>query len=174
MPGRWGTRIAAVCIIALSLYVWAEASEFPVGGGTFPLFTAGSAIVLCLIMLAGTFPEWADTIRNFLKRSDRPGGKWLASMFRRKGAGRDARIVFDFSYGKMKPLLMVVFSVIYVLAMFELGYFAASILFLFMATWMVGIRSLRAIALTAVILFPLMYVFFVVFLRANMPQGILF
>ena len=174
MPGRWGTRIAAVCFIAISLYVYAEAIEFPVGGGTFPLFTAGSAIVLCLIMLAGSFPEWADNIRNFLKRSDRPGGKWLADMFRRGGADRDARITFDFSYGKMKPLLIVVFSVIYVLAMFRLGYFTTSILFLSMAAWMVGIRSIRAIALTAAILFPLMYVFFVVFLHANMPKGILF
>jgi hypothetical protein len=174
MPGRWGTRIAAVCFIAISLYVWAEAIEFPVGGGTFPLFTAGSAIVLCLIMLAGSFPEWADNIRNFLKRSDLPGGKWLASMFRRGDADRDARITFDFSYGKMKPLLIVVFSVIYVLAMFWLGYFAASILFLGLTVWMVGVRSIRAIALTAVILFPLMYVFFVVFLRANLPKGILF
>jgi hypothetical protein len=74
----------------------------------------------------------------------------------------------------MKPLLIVVFSVIYVLAMFWLGYFAASILFLGLTVWMVGVRSIRAIALTAVILFPLMYVFFVVFLRANLPKGILF
>lgn len=170
MPGRWGTRIAAVCFIAISLYIWVESGEFPDGGGTFPGFAAGSAIVLCLILLANSFPDWTNRVRNYLKHSDQPGGKWLADMFRYQSTGRDSRIVFDFSFEKLKPLLLVVFSVIYVLAMFEIGYFTASVLFLFMAVWMVGVRNLGAIALTAVILFPLMYAFFIVFLNANLPR----
>ncbi len=170
MPERWGTRIAAVCFIAISLYIWVEAVEFPDGGGTFPGFAAGSAIVLCLIMLANSFPDWTNRVRNFLKHSDQPGARWFADMFRDQGADRNLRIAFDFSFEKIKPLLLVVLSVIYVLAMFEIGYFTASILFLFMAVWMVGVRNLRATALTAVILFPLMYAFFIVFLNANLPR----
>ncbi len=170
MPGRWGTRIAAVCFIAISLYICIEAVEFPDGGGTFPVFAAGSAIVLLLVMLAASFPERMDRIRNYLKHSNRTGAEWLASMFPRQAAGQDQRITFDLSFENIKPLLLAVLSVIYVLAMFELGYFTASILFLFIAVWMVGVRNIRAIALTAVILFPLMYLFFVVFLNANLPK----
>ena len=174
MPGRWGARIAPICFIAISTYICVVAVEFPDGGGTFPVFAAGSAIVLCLIMLAVSFPELTDRIRSFLKRSDRTGAKWLASMFRRQDADQDRRITFDFSFANMKPLLLAVLTVIYVLAMFWLGYFATSFLFLFMAAWMVGIRNIRAIALTAIILFPVMYGFFIVFLHANLPKGILF
>lgn len=174
MPGRWGTRIAMICFIAISLYICFEAIEFPDGGGTFPMFAAGSAIVLCLLLLVVSFPELMDRVRNSLKALDRTGAKWLADMFRRTGDGRDTRIIFDFSYGKMKPLFLAVLSVIYVLAMFELGYFAASILFLFIAVMMVGVRNVGAIVLTAIILFPLMYGFFIVFLNANLPRGILF
>ena len=174
MPGRWGTRIAAVCFIAISLYICIEAIEFPDGGGTFPVFAAGSAIVLCLIMLAASFPEGMNRIRNFLKHSNRTGAKWLASMFPRQASGQDPRITFDLSFEKIKPLLLAVLSVIYVLAMFVLGYFTASILFLFIAVWMVGVRNIRSIALTAIILFPVMYGFFIVFLHANLPRGILF
>ncbi len=170
MPERWGTRIAAVFFIAVSLYICVEAVEFPDGGGTFPVFAAGSAIVLCLVMLANSFPDWKNRVRNFLKHSDRTGAKWFADMIRYQDADQDSRITLDLSFAKMKPLLLAVFSVIYVLAMFELGYFTASVLFLFMAVWMVGVRNILAIALTAVILFPLMYAFFIVFLNANLPR----
>jgi hypothetical protein len=174
MPGRWGTRIAAICFIAISAYICAEAIEFPVGGGTFPLFAAGSAIVLCLVMLAGTFRGLTDTVRNALSRPGLPGGRWLAIMFRDRGADADARIEFDFSYGRNKPLLICCVSVLYVLAIFELGYFAATVLFLIGAPLMVGVRSPFAIGVTGVILLPAMYAFFVLFLRANLPKGILF
>ena len=174
MPGRWGLRIAAVCFIAISSYICAEAIEFPVGGGTFPLFAAGSAIVLCFFMLAGTFPEWSDRIRNALLRSGGAAGKWLADMFRRRDAGQDAKITFDFSYDRIKPLIVCGVSVLYVLAIFELGYFTSTVLFLVGSTVLVGVRNPFAIALTGIILLPAMYAFFVLFLQANLPKGILF
>jgi hypothetical protein len=148
MPGRWGTRIAAVCFIFISAYICADAIEFPVGGGTFPLFAASSAIVLCLVMLVGTFL--------------------------RKGADHDAPITFDFSYERMKPLVICGVSIIYVLAIFEIGYFTSTVLFLIGAPALVGVRSPRAIVLTGIILLPVMYAFFVLFLHANLPKGILF
>lgn len=163
-----------ICFIAISLYIYVESREFPDGGGTFPGFAAGSAIILCFVLLAASFPEWINSIRDYLKHSGGAVGNWLASMLRRQETGEDTRIVFDISFAKMKPLWLAALTVIYVLAMFELGYFAASILFLFIAVWMVGVQNLRAIALTAVILFPIMYGFFIVFLHANLPRGILF
>ena len=69
--------------------------------------------------------------------------------------------------------MLTLIVVVYVLAIFRLGYFTASVLFLFASTLAVGIRNYRTIALTAAILFPLMYVFFEILLQANLPQGFL-
>ena len=74
----------------------------------------------------------------------------------------------------MKPLIICGVSIIYVLAIFEIGYFTSTVLFLISAPVLVGVRSPRAIVLTGIILLPVMYAFFVLFLQANLPKGILF
>ena len=38
---------------------------------------------------------------------------------------------------------------------------------------MTGIRNIKVMALTAVVLFPLMYFFFTIALEADLPEGIL-
>lgn len=144
----WGQRITALVCIALSLYFWNMAREFPAGGGIFPIFTALGTIVLSLFMIAATFI----------------------------GAGRNlsGRTHLDLSYSNLKPPILVLLTVVYILAIFEIGYFTASVLFLFLSTALVGIRKFRAVILTGLILFPLMYIFFVVLLQARLPEGILF
>lgn len=170
MPGRWGTRITAVCYIVISAYICAEAIDFPHGGGTFPLFAAGSSIVLCVIMFAGAFPEACGRIRDALLRSG-PVGVWIAKSLR--GGAEEDDIVFDFSYGRLKPLVVCAVTVAYVLAMFELGYFAATVVFMIAAPVMVGVRRPIAIGVTLLILLPAMYAFFILFLQANLPKGVL-
>lgn len=148
MPGYWGTRIAATVYILFCIYVGWMALEFPVGGGTFPLFTEISAVLICGAMIA----------RSFL-----PGVKEKA-----------ARIDFSLDFQRAKPLLLCALTILYVFVIFELGYFSSTVLFLFAAALLVGIRNLKTIALTAVILIPLMYGFFIVFLKAPLPRGLLF
>ena len=147
MPRYWGERIAALVFIALSVYVAVPALEFPAGGGSFPLFAAGGIVFLSIMLIV-------DGILRRRPEADRP-------------------IDFSLSYSRLKPAFMTAIAIVYVLLIFRLGYFTASALFLFAATLMVGVRNIRMIALTAAILFPLMYVFFEIFLEANLPQGIL-
>ena len=148
MRKYWGERAAAVICICLSVYFGWLALEFPAGGGTFPLFAAMGTIFLSLIMIANSFiskkPEWRERVR------------------------------FDFSYDGMKPVLVCILVALHMWSMFHIGYFTSCVLFLFVATLMVGIRNYRTILVTAMILFPSMYVFFVVFLKARLPRGILF
>lgn len=148
MPGYWGIRIAAAVYIVFSLYVGDKALDFPAGGGTFPLFAEACTILISLILIAQSF---------------RPSFKEKAG-----------RIDFRLTYSRVKPLLLLGLSILYVLAIFELGYFASTLVFLFAASWLVGMRELKPIAITAVVLIPLMYAFFVVFLQAPLPKGILF
>lgn len=147
MPRYWGERLTAVVFIAVALYFGYTALEFPAGGGKFPLFAAGGSILLSLLIIA-------DTVLRPRPDADRP-------------------VDFSLSYERLKPWILTVIVIAYVLLIFRLGYFTASVLFLFVSTLMIGIRNIKTILLTAVILFPLMYVFFEIFLQANLPQGIL-
>jgi hypothetical protein len=147
MPGYWGTRLAAGVYILFCIYVGMQALEFPVGGGTFPLFAEISAILISGIMVVGSF---------------RPSA-------REKAGTIDLKL----DYSRAKPMLLCALAVLYVFVIFELGYFASTILFLFAAAWLVGIRNVKTILLTAVILIPLMYGFFIMFLHAPLPKGIL-
>jgi len=147
MPGYWGTRIAAAVYIVLSFYFGAQAIEFPAGGGTFPLFAEVCAVLISGIMIAGSFRLAAK------EESD--------------------RIDFGMTYSRAKPLLLLALSILYVFVIFELGYFAATLVFLFAASLMIGIRDVKALAITALILLPTMYAFFVVFLNAPLPKGVL-
>lgn len=148
MRKYWGERITAIICICLSIYFGWLALEFPAGGGTFPLFAAVGTIFLSLIMIANTFiskkPEWRERVR------------------------------FDFSYEGMKPVLICILVALHMWSMFSIGYFTSCVLFLVIAPIMVGIRNYRAILITAIVLFPSMYAFFILFLKARLPRGILF
>jgi putative tricarboxylic transport membrane protein len=141
----WGERIAALMCIALALYFGSIALRFPAGGHMFPLFAAGMTILLALLMIASTFFDLPRLRGSF---------------------------DLDFSFGQMKPVYVTLIVIAYVLLIFRLGYFVSSALFLVFTTLFVGIRNLKMILLTAIVLFPLMYLFFEGFLQANLPRGI--
>lgn len=143
----WGERIAATVYILISLYVGWLALDFPAGGGTFPVFAAGSAVILSLIMIATSFVV--------------------------KSRERSARVDFHLNFRKLMPVLISGLVAVYILAIFELGYFTSTLLFFVIASLLVGIRNYRAIVITLAVLLPSMYVFFVVLLKAQLPEGIL-
>lgn len=145
MPRSWGIRLSAGIFILLALYLGYRAFEYPAGGGTFPLFSTGGVVLLSALLIATSFDPRL----------------------------RSERISFDVSFARLKPLLLAVLTFVYVIAMFHLGYFVTSAAFLVLAALLVGLRNYRTILVTAVILFPAMYGFFVVFLHAQLPTGIL-
>jgi hypothetical protein len=72
----------------------------------------------------------------------------------------------------MKPIYVMIMTVFYTYAVFRLGFYAASIIFFFIATWMTGYRNWKVMGAIAVVLFPLMYLFFNVALEADLPKGL--
>ena len=80
---------------------------------------------------------------------------------------------FDFSYLGLKPVLVMIVAVFYIYAVFQVGFYTASIVFYFLVTYMTGIRNYKVMGVVAVCLFPLMYVFFTIGLGADLPQGFL-
>lgn len=148
MPRYWAERLTALGCIAAAVYFGIIAFDFPANGGSFPLFAATGTVFLSLIMIVRSFlhadGEMAEPVR------------------------------LDFSYRNMKPLIVCGLAILYVLAIFEIGYYVSSAAFLFAAAWMIGLRRMRAVVITAVILFPVMYAFFELFLHADMPRGLAF
>ncbi len=144
----WGPRITGLVCIVLSLYFGNLALDFPAGGGTFPIFAAGGTIILSLMLIVSSFFKTGDA-----------GDK----MFR-----------IDMSYSALKPPILIVLSILYIVGITEIGYFVSSIVFLYITTYAVGIRNFKAVTLTGIILFPSMYGFFVFLLHAQLPAGILF
>jgi hypothetical protein len=144
----WGPRITGLVCIGLSLYFGNLALEFPAGGGTFPLFAAGGTIILSLFLIGA----------SFMKTS----------------GDREKIFRLDISYNGLKPPILIVISILYIIGITEIGYFVSSIAFLYITTYAVGIRNFKAITLTGLFLFPTMYGFFVFLLHAQLPRGILF
>lgn len=148
----WGPRITGLICILLSLYFGNLAWDFPANGDTFPLFATGGTVVLALVLIAASFVK-----------KNAPGKDQNSEMFH-----------LDLSYSALKPPILIVLSILYIIGITEIGYFVSSIAFLYITTYAVGIRNFKAVTLTGIILFPTMYGFFVFLLHAQLPRGILF
>ena len=145
MQKIWGIRIAAGVFILLSVYLARVALEFPAGGETFPLFSTGGIVLLSMFLIVLSFSTGHES----------------------------EKVVFDISFARLKPYLLAALTFVYILAIFEIGYFVSSAVFLAATTVLLGIRNYWSVLATGVILFPAMYAFFVLFLRAQLPTGIL-
>ncbi len=138
-------RVATIFLIAAAAYLGWEALSFPAGGHLFPLFSCAGVIGVAGIMLART---WMPA---FASRSGQPGGLSSASL---------------------KPLWIIAATVLYVLSMYGIGFYTASLAYFVIMSLSVGVRDYRKIALVAVVVFPLLYILFEVLLHTGMPRGI--
>jgi len=139
-------RLTAIGMILVAGFFLIESSEMPGTSGTFPQFTEYMIILLAVIMI----------VRTFFTHDERFAGE----------------VRFDFSYSGMKPIYVMVVAIVYAYATFRLGFYLASILFFFLVTWMTGYRNWKVMGATAIVLFPLMYLFFNLVLEAELPKGL--
>jgi len=142
----WGERLAAAIAVVFALFVMYTAWNFPANGDLFPKFCGFGLIFIAGLMVLRTISSPA------VFESNAPRIHW----------GEE-----------LKPLLITAAVIAYVLIFFKLGYYTSSALFLIIMAWLAGVRSVKTIAITAIITFPLMYAFFELFLQARMPRGIL-
>ncbi len=142
-------RIIAVCLIIVAGIMYTQSTGWQQRAGSFPQFAEISVAVLAALMFLRTFLE--------------------SSKKRLSG-----NVYFEFTYKAWKPLAVMVAGIAYSFAIFKLGFYVSSVIFYFAAVYMTGLRSHKYIFITAVVLFPLIYVFFSVVLDAFLPEGILF
>lgn len=142
----WGERVSAVLAAIFAAFMMWVAWNFPANGDIFPKFCGFAAIFVGGLMLLRTVTS--------------------QGVF-------DGRIPEIPWWEEIKPLVLTAGVVAYVNLFFVVGYYTTSALFLVVMAWMVGVRSVKTIAITAVVTFPLMYMFFELFLNARMPRGFL-
>jgi len=147
MSKLWAERWTAIGMIVVAGFFFFQSTGLPSTSGAFPKFTEFLIMALAAVMI----------LRTFISRDEKFIG--------------DLR--FDFSYSAMKPVYVMVVSVFYGYAVFRLGFYASSIIFYFLVTYMTGIRNYKVMGAVALGLFPLMYVFFNIALGADLPEGIL-
>ncbi len=142
-------RIVAVALILAGGFMYTQSTGWPQRAGAFPQFAEVGIMVLALGMF----------VRTFTARDKE----------RLKGM-----VKVDFSYTSWKPLYIMLLGVLYAIGVFQIGFYVTSFVFYFIATYMTGLRDHKMIVITAVILFPLLYVFFTIALGAFLPEGLLF
>ena len=147
MSKIWAERLTAFGMIAFAGYFLVQSLGLPSTSGAFPLFTEYAIILLAAVML----------VRTFLTHDEKLAG--------------DVR--FDFSYKGLKPIYVMIVTIFYAYAIFQIGFYVTSIVFFFLVTFMTGIRNYKVMGAVAVVLFPLMYIFFNIALDADLPRGIL-
>ena len=148
MQRFWGDIIAAIGFIGLAGWIMWYSRDFPAGGQNFSNFAAISIIVMSVVMIVkAVFSKEADMRRQ---------------------------INFDFSWEKNKQYFVAALVVVYWMLSFVIGYFVTTFLFLIIGAWAAGIRDVKIIAITTVILLPLLYGLFILILQADMPQGMFF
>ena len=147
MPKYWGERIMAVVFIGLSVYFIVPAIDFPALGGAFPIFSF-SVIILCSLIIL---------TRSFFKKTP--------SML--------AKMSFKLDRAAVRPLVLTGLVFLHIWLMNIIGYFSSALLFFLCATLFLGIRNYKSLLITVVILFPGLYAFFIFFLKAQLPTGIL-
>ncbi len=143
----WGERMAAILGAIIAIYFIQVSWDFPANGNIFPLFCGVAALIVATLMIVRTIVSPAV----FLGRWPKPD------------LSEDAR-----------ALLVTAISILYVIMIFQLGYYISSILFFLGLSQMAKVRSRKAIVITIFTTFPLIYIFFEVFLNTQMPRGLLF
>lgn len=143
----WGDRLSALLASAGAVYLAYISWNYPADGDIFPKFISGAVIFTSVLLI----------IRTFSGQAIHTGHRIVLSL-------RDDGL----------PLLLVAIFVGYVQLIFWLGYFSATALFLPGLGLMVGMRSIKGLAIVTIVTLPLLYAFFEGFLSAQLPRGIFF
>ena len=73
-----------------------------------------------------------------------------------------------------KVIFMIAFSVIYLLVLSSVGFYLTTLAYLPVMIWFLGIRKIRVITLSTVLVLIFIYLVFSAFLKVPIPEGIAF
>lgn len=149
---------AAIFLLLLSVMAFLETLSYPYESAYFP------RIIIFLLALMGC---------GLL-------GKTLYARHKERGAGGPEKQegVESLPLWKQpvprKVALMIVCSMIYLIILSSVGFFATTLVYLPVMCWMLGIRKPKTIALSTFFVVFFIYLIFGAFLKVPLPSGIAF
>ena len=85
-----------------------------------------------------------------------------------------SKIKTDKNFNNFRPYIITIITILYALSILIIGFFISTILYLIASSYYLGVKNFKNILITLIFLIPLMYGFFVIFIKTNLPKGILF
>lgn len=143
----WGELLTGLASIAGAVFLGYSALDFPSAGEQFPLFISSCMIMVGILML----------ITPVLK----------PVLYRRS-------IAPERSWDTWKPLVVLALTVLYVIAIFRIGYYVSTFAFLILTPILVGIRRPVIVLGNSVACLVFIYALFQVLLNIPLPSGIIF
>jgi putative tricarboxylic transport membrane protein len=155
LMGRRDSYVAIFILVSCGLAYW-EAYSYPYESAYFPRII----ILLLAIMSCALLGKSILEGRRENVREDRPPGVKSISFWEREAA--------------RKVILMIAVSFIYLLIMSSVGFYLTTLVYLPLMIWLLGVRKIRVITLSAVLVLIFIYLVFSAFLKIPIPEGIAF
>lgn len=133
-------------LLILCIYVFLTAGGFKGSSSLFPRIVSALAAILCVLQLRVS----VQTLRKLQGAQDEPG--------------------------KMNKNFLLACSslVIYVISIFVLGYYVATLLYLCVSIYLFGYRKKLVVGLVSIGMIAFIYGLFNVLMYIKMPKGLLF
>ena len=146
-------RIVSIMLVALSITLFIYSSKaFPLGSDTYPKGLSISLGILALLLLVSSIKKGQDCAKDEDEKE--------TVMPEREGL----RLVISCG----------IFTVLYVVLIDILGYYIVTPIFLYACLHVLGERRIAVLLTTSLGFTFLVNLFFGIFMKIRMPQGILF
>jgi hypothetical protein len=146
----------ALFLIMFSITAYLEALSYPYKSAYFSRIIIVLMAVMGCILLGKTIIE--SKKESGVRRPEKEGERetiplWKQSVVR-------------------KVAIMIACSMIYLIILSLVGFFATTLVYLPVMIWLLGIRKLKTIAFSTIFVVVFIYMIFGAFLRVPLPQGV--
>jgi len=155
-----------LALFFLSIFLIIRSADYPETARTFPRLVL---IFLLLLILMDTAFKIRDIKNRPLPRSDPPGdaggpADTIAEKPPNSGKGALGHHLY--------MLVAIILMFVFLLLVHLVGFIPANLIFIPLASWILGYRNLKKLLLSSVGISCFMYLIFIVIMKSNLPEGV--
>ena len=150
---------SAIFLLILSLLAYIESLSYPTDSAYFPRVIIGLLALLSFALLEKSLSTMKQS-RQEKGTGEQTKATEVISLFR--------------SQAFKKAILMIAGSVIYLFVLSSVGFYATSLVYLFVMIWLLGVRKIRTILLSTFVVLFFIFLVFSAFLSVPLPEGVVF
>ena len=146
----------ALFFIIFSIMAYLETLSYPYKSAYFPRIIILLAAMMGCVLLGKAIIE--SKKESGVRRPEEEGDRETVPLLKQPVT--------------LKVTLMIACSMIYLIILSLVGFFATTLVYLPVMTWLLGIRKLKTIAFSTIFVVFFIYLIFGAFLKVPLPQGI--